>query len=155
MKFKSEKGFTLIDITVAIIILLLFMSLISVIFFNITKETKGIERDSEATYIATNIIEAFKAKEYNDVFLTNGNANVTNVVGEDNVVQYTGIDGNVKLNIGTIIQDGYTCQVNVSKYTPQGEDPNNDLVKKIRVIVQYKVASEVKDVTLEISIVRK
>ena len=40
MKLKSEKGFTLIDITVALIILLAFMSLISVIFFNITKGKK-------------------------------------------------------------------------------------------------------------------
>ena len=52
MKIKSEKGFTGVDITVAIIVILLFMSLISIIFFNITKSAKTIDRKSEATFFA-------------------------------------------------------------------------------------------------------
>ena len=87
MKFvKNEKGFSLIDITVAIIVILLFMSLISILFFNITKSSKGVERESKATYIATNIIEAYKKLDYDDNWLTVGTHTIdssNNEIGED------------------------------------------------------------------------
>ena len=36
MNVKSQKGFTGIDITIAIIVITLFVSIISVVFYNIT-----------------------------------------------------------------------------------------------------------------------
>ena len=46
MNIKNEKGYLGTDITVAIIIILLFISVTSSIFFNLTKSSKGIERES-------------------------------------------------------------------------------------------------------------
>ena len=141
MKFlKREKGFTLIDITVAIIVILLFMSLISVLFFNLTKSSKGIERESQATYIATNIIEAYKALDYDDVAITS----------DDGVTISDGAQIGDQL---ITINDGYSAKVKVVNYTPNGE--SEDLVKKIKVIVSYKLANDIKTVELETSIVRK
>ena len=56
MKIKDEKGFTGIDITVAVIIIMLFMTLIGTIFYNITASHRQLERKTEATYIAIIII---------------------------------------------------------------------------------------------------
>lgn len=139
--FKNEKGFTLIDITVALIIILLFMSIISVLFFNLTKNSKGVERESEATYIATNILEAYKAQNYSDI-----------AIGEKT---YT--DETIEIITGQpiTIPQGYTAIISVTNYRPTGENEENDLVKKVVVTVRYKLANDIKEVQLEAYIVRK
>ena len=151
MKFKSEKGFTGIDITIALIIVLLFMSLISVLLFNITKSSKSIERESEATYIATAIIESFKSKNYEDIKLTS-EVNITNYLdSNNNQIIPVKTSGTVDLNDNRIlIEQGYTANVIVVNY-PEDED----LVKIITVRVQYKLAAETKTVELNTSVVRK
>lgn len=70
MNFKSEKGFTGVDITVAVIVITLFISLISVIFYNMTITAKESERKTESTYIATSLIEEIKALDYDKVMVT-------------------------------------------------------------------------------------
>ena len=55
MNVKSQKGFTGIDITIAIIVITLFVSIISVVFYNITISSKKVERKTEATYIAQDV----------------------------------------------------------------------------------------------------
>ena len=155
--FKKENGFTLIDIIIALIVILIFMSLISILFFNITKSSKGIERESEATYIATNIIESFKAKKYDEVLVTNDFVNLN--VGNNNEVYYNvetvSPTATVTLNLSNQIQDGYNCIVKVERYSPENETGDYDLVKKITVIVKYKLANELKEVELSTSIARQ
>lgn len=155
MKFKSEKGFTGTDITVALIIILLFMSVISVVFFNITKSSKNIDRRSEATYIATSIIEAIKAQKYDDLKVTNDEIYVRQYGQE---VQYTAKD-NTTVSLGQIdkIEDGFTCILNVYNYIPESDKQKevNDLVKVVVVRVEYKLANEVKNVELTTTIVRQ
>lgn len=154
MKLKKENGFTLIDVTVAIIIILALMSLISVIFYNITKSSKGIERESDATYLATSIIEDIKAQDYENIKLTN-----QNVINDDNistenaktVENYTYTDGK-KVNIS--VPDGYLCKIQVQNYVPANRtSANTDLVKLVLVEVSYKLGGDVKKVELKTSIV--
>ena len=160
MNFKSEKGFTGIDITVALIVILLFMSIIAVIFFNITKSSKSIDRKSEATYMATSIIEGFKSMDYDDIVFTE-NENwvkvINSVDGQEKIISYNG----VKITNSIQIKDGYTCKVKVYNYVPEdkkelGENAqNNDLVKVIKVRVEYKIGNEIESVDLTTSIVRE
>ena len=118
------------------------MSLISVLFFNITKSSKGIERESHAVFIATNIIEAYKSLNYDDVLPIAENHEIT--------------DGTeIVPGQPIVIQDGYSAFVTIQNYVPEGEDSNNDLVKKIIVTVKYKVANKEKSVQLESSVTRK
>lgn len=154
MKFKKENGFTLIDVTVAIIIILALMSLISVIFYNITKSSKGIERESDATYLATSIIEDIKAQDYENIKLTN-----QNIINDDNistenaktVENYTYNNGK-KVNIS--VPDGYLCKIQVQNYVPENRtSANTDLVKLVLVEVSYKLGGDVKKVELKTSIV--
>ena len=143
---KSEKGFTLIDIIVALIVILLFMSIISVLFFNITKSSKEIERESQATYIATNILEAYKAKKYDDI----------PIVTDKEIT-----DGEIVVDGQPImVQEGYAAFVTVENYIPSNEiivnsQTQNDLVKIITVTVKYKLANKEKQVQLQTSVERK
>ena len=154
MKLKSENGFTGIDITVAIILVLLFMSLISVLLFNITKSSKSIERESEATYIATAVIEAFKTKNYNDIKITN-EVDIFNYLDNNNnqIIPVKNSGENNFNDDRILIQPGYTTKVIVSNYSPDNE--NADLVKLVTVRVEYKIATEIKRIEFNTSVVRK
>lgn len=149
MNVKSQKGFTGIDITIAIIVITLFVSIISVVFYNITISSKKIERKTEATYIAQDVIEKIKALNYDDVIETEGTEPVE-------ISEYKKSD--------TLIIDNkeydsaYTIEIKVKKYVPnsngQENNDSNDLVKIINVNVLYKIGKEVENVELTTTIVR-
>lgn len=149
MNVKSQKGFTGIDITIAIIVITLFVSIISVVFYNITISSKKIERKTEATYIAQDVIEKIKALNYDDVIETVGTEPVE-------ISEYKKSD--------TLIIDNkeydsaYTIEIKVKKYVPnsngQENNDSNDLVKIMNVNVLYKIGKEVENVELTTTIVR-
>lgn len=155
MKASSEKGVVGTDITVAIMVVMIFMSILGVLYFNITKVAKGIERGSEATYIATEIIEAIKSKVYTDVQVTNGNKEITK-----NGTQYQYLGTSSQVNIGTSlpISAGYTCYINIQNFVPSQYESNTsedkDLVKIVNVQVQYKLANQVQTVELKTIILK-
>jgi type II secretory pathway pseudopilin PulG len=149
MNVKSQKGFTGIDITIAIIVITLFVSIISVVFYNITISSKKVERKTEATYIAQDVIEKIKALNYDDVIETKGTEPVE-------ISEYKKSD--------TLIIDNkeydsaYTIEIKVKKYVPnsngQENNDSNDLVKIVNVNVLYKIGKEVENVELTTTIVR-
>ena len=116
MNVKSQKGFTGIDITIAIIVITLFVSIISVVFYNITISSKKIERKTEATYIAQDVIEKIKALNYDDVIETEGTEPVE-------ISEYKKSD--------TLIIDNkeydsaYTIEIKVKKYVPNSNGQEN------------------------------
>ena len=60
MKLNNNRGVTLVDISIALIIITLFISLISGLFYNYTISNRKVERKIEATYQAINILEKVK-----------------------------------------------------------------------------------------------
>lgn len=141
MKFKSEKGFTGIDIIVAVIIITLFVSIISVVFYNITITAKSSERKTESTYLATSIIEEIKSKEYDDIITTDGFVDINNYKSDNNKI------------LTTTVSTGYTAELKVEIYNP--ENLENDVVKTISVVVKYKIGKETQSVELKTTIVRE
>ena len=79
MKMKNNSGITGVDITISIIILVLFISLITNMFYNVGITSKKVSRKSEATYLAIQVIEALKQIEYDQLPLgeTEENKNMT------------------------------------------------------------------------------
>ena len=58
---KKEEGITGIDITIAIILITIFISIIATLFYNIQKTSTELERETIATSYAVEIIEEIKA----------------------------------------------------------------------------------------------
>lgn len=162
MKLKSEKGFTLIDITVALIVVLAFMSLIAMLFFNLTKSSKSIERESDATFIATSVIEDVKSQDYYNIALTSNtiisdnnisSTNGKNVVKVGNTEPYKYLDGST---VNVNIPDGYECILTIQNYVPSNKtNANTDLVKLVSAEVSYRVGGETKSVQIKTSIVNE
>ena len=138
MKIKDEKGFSGIDITVAVIIILLFMSLITTVFYNITISSKTLERKTEATYIAVDVIEKIKALNYDDIAVkTYDDTNIGDIIDGYNATE------------------GYSLSVTIDNYKPKEVQYENDVVKTINVKVEYKIGKNIESVELNTTVVRE
>lgn len=126
MNFKSEKGATGVDITVAIIILGLFIGLIVSLIFGINEGSKDIERKTEATNYAISEIEKLKAEDFATL--------------EDKQIS------------GYIENTPYYKTIKVIDYADleenKGENKKRGLVKKITVEISYKSGKKEKKVEL-------
>lgn len=134
MKINSEKGITNIDITISIIIITLFVSLIATLMTNITNNTKETKRRAEAMNIAINEIEKVKSVNFeeSDSLKTDGE----NVQGKE----------------------GYYKKISIEDYAdlPQnaGKTVEKGLVKKVTVEISYKQNKDIKKFDLSTVIVK-
>lgn len=71
MKIKDNKGFTGVDVAVSLVILLIFVSFVAALFYNLGNTSKRIERKTEATNLAIAFIEAMKATPFETLAATN------------------------------------------------------------------------------------
>ena len=122
MKIKDNKGFTGVDISIAIVILMLFIPLITVLYYNFTITSKSNQREAEATSIAVNKLEEYKAMEYGDI--TTGT--------------FEEVQGEYKV---TTIVESY-------KETT-GNSDIADVIKKVKVTVNYWIGKKENKVEME------
>ena len=131
MKIKSEKGITGIDITVSILVITIFISLIGVLIFNIDSQSKSIERRTEAAYQAVNLIEELKGMTIEEL----------EALSEDEKNGY--IEGT-----------SYTKQIEIVDYKDLTEENQNDdtiqsgILKKVTVTVLYKDGADTEEISL-------
>lgn len=130
-KLKEEKGITGIDIIVSVIIITMFVAIIAIIFSNITSNSKGIDRKTEATYKAISLIEEIK------------NA------GIENVDKFIDAEGSSILDEEKN-PTPYTKKVTVIDYTEMegNEDKIPGIVKKVTVEVSYQNGGKTEKVEL-------
>ena len=130
-KLKEEKGITGIDIIVSVIIITMFVAIIAIIFSNITSNSKGIDRKTEATYKAISLIEEIK------------NA------GIENVDKFIDAEGSSILDEEKN-PTPYTKKVTVIDYTKMegNEDKKHGIVKKVTVEVSYQNGGKTEKVEL-------
>ena len=122
MNIKSERGFTGIDVTVAILVITVFIALISVLLASLDSNSKSISRRTEATYQAVNLIEEQKAKNIEELQDEEGYIENTPYYKEIKVEDYKDIRGR--------------------------EDIEEGIVKKVTVTVSYKDGKEEKKIEL-------
>ena len=72
MLFRSEKGFTGIDIAISVIIITIFISMMANLISNINLNSKKMERTEIATAYAVQEIEKIKAQGYIDNYNEKG-----------------------------------------------------------------------------------
>ena len=142
-KMKSEKGVTGVDITVAIILITIFVAIIATLFFNIQKTSSDIERRTEATAYAVSIIEQIKANGFDSLPTVSDGTNI--ITGyEDKYIQDNGVD------------TPYYQTIRVEDYSEIAESTGEeeiqpDVVKKITVTIAYKSGNENKEISLSTS----
>lgn len=156
MNFRNNKGFTGIDISVAVIVILIFIPTVFGIVYNMQKTRVKTERQVEAVDVATNILEIAKITPYNENYNTTLNANITQKGYTATSKLETDVEnGEQNFNYLYYSYTGkndihFRTQVEIQKYIPQGQDQSApDLVKIVKVTVTYPIGNEFK--TIDIS----
>ena len=132
MKIRSDKGFTGIDISVSVVIIFIFVSIIAMLIYQVNTTSKEVALRSDATYIAINEIEQVKNNGI-EVYLGLGN---NSVVGTENE-EVSGTEGFYKT---TTVLD-YT-------HLEGNEDKMSDVVKKVTVKISYMFRGEEQSVEI-------
>ena len=122
MKFKSEKGFTGIEIAVAVIVLFIGISIIAVLSYNYNSSQKEVELKSEATYLAIDEIERIKNVKFEQL--------VNEQVESEE------------------IKEGFYKNVLIQDYHDIDKSKAQGLVKKVTVQIQYMFKAKKQTVEL-------
>lgn len=134
MKVKQEKGFSGIDVSISIVVLFTFITIVAMLSYNVNSSKKEVEYKQEAVDLAISEIENIKGdgfSTYEDNSIANGNSVVKN--NEE-------ISG----------KQGFYETVTVIDYTDlEGKDSETkNLVKKITVKITYLYKSKEQSVEL-------
>ncbi len=148
MNLKSNKGYTGIDISITMIIILIFIPTIFGIVYNMQKTRSKSEREANSINVATDILEIAKSLNYSDVVLTENSQFImqldnkySNLQAVNNIANCTYIDNN-KVH--------YKIEVAITNYYPQEieESEKGDYVKQITVTVAYPIGNTTKSINI-------
>lgn len=126
MDLREQKGFAGSDIIISVIILFIFVSLISTMFYNFNISGKEVERRSEAVNIAVSEIEQIKINGFSQLINDNISCEKKAVEGKD----------------------GYYKTITVEDYADTDTTKQKDVVKKVNVKITYKFKNQEQNVEL-------
>lgn len=155
--FKKNNGFTGIDISISMIIILIFIPTIFGIVYNIQKINADVKRKSAAVNIATNVLEIVKSEKYSDIVTTESKL-TTDIKRKYEESTYKNTEkeetGYSYIYYKTTGEKGehYQIQVGIKNYYPSDVD-REDYVKQVKVRVFYPYGNNVKDI--DISVVKR
>ena len=144
MDLKSNKGYVGIDITIAVLILIILVPTIMGIVYNInlSKHSTGVK--SEALSIAVNTIETAKACKLEMLteqqLLSDLNSSNIYVMNIDNATNSA---------IITTSTASYILDVEVEDYSEIDEEAQENILKRLTVNVKYKVGNKEQSINIK------
>ena len=139
MNLSSEKGITIIDIILSVILISIFITIITVISGNIEKSNSNIQRDNEALYYAIDTIETIKGSDFS----------ILPKVGTDKIQDIQNLsDGYITDKNGENTPYYRTITVQDYTETEKGKGKEAEVLKKVTVEIQYKQDNKNKTITL-------
>ena len=137
MRMKSERGITTIDITVAIILITLFVAIIAILMYQINANSASTKRNSEATSYAIAEIEKLKAQDFNTLVDTDETTNQFENITDETTNQAT----------------GYSKRITITDYANLPENIDDEtivpgLVKQVTVEIAYQDGDTMQTVDL-------
>ena len=123
----KNKGFTTADIVISVIIIMLFIGIITTLYYNFYITTSSKNRNAMATNYLIDIIEETKILKYDDAT----EEAVQNIITNAN------------------IPEGYTVTASIQKYNEtEGNTDKIDLIKILKVNVQYTVGDKTEKIEM-------
>lgn len=137
MCMKSERGITTIDITVAIILITLFVAIIVILMYQINANSASTKRNSEATSYAIAEIEKLKAQDFDTLVDTDETTNQFENITDETTNQAT----------------GYSKRITITDYANLPENIDDEtivsgLVKQVTVEIAYQDGDTMQTVDL-------
>lgn len=152
MDIKSENGITGIDLTIAIIVVMLFVSLITTLYLNIYNSSITTKRKTTAnTYMETVFNEIKKAD-----FSTVSTKQEVIDNGKDELLEY--LKSNIKDKNITFYRTGdmpedepYKIEINVEKYNEtEGNEWKKDLIRTVYITIHYRIGKREEQISSKI-----
>lgn len=137
MKLKSQRGVTGIDITISVILITILISLITILTYNIQKNSQDVERKTEATSYAVEVLEKVKSEGFEIL----PQAGVSNKIDDERFKDGYIVDANGN-------PTGFYQEVRVEDYSELQEGKVADLLKRVTVTITYKSGKDTKTVEL-------
>ena len=138
-----KKRIMSLEIFFSIIIIFSIIFIVTVICLEIRLYSQKINKEAEASRIASNIIENIKMKSYDDVEKYIEELSYVGITKKiENNIQYVTIDGNLFSEnfFGTQIPKDYTIDFQTENY---GEGFN--IQKRIDLTINYKINQRIED----------
>ena len=150
-KIRSQRGATGADVLVALGVILIAITVVSVFYVNTVIVSRAVVRASGATRIATNIVENINSMLYKNVINEFENKTENSTNGPANQYELKQSTDNPEKKIfNTKIPEGFKVKFIIDDvYSEPGR--HFDIAKKIKIIVTYKVSGNEKDVSLSLT----
>lgn len=143
IKVKENKGFTTADIVISIIVIMIFVGMITTLFYNFYLTTSAKNRNSIATNYIIDVIEEIKSMNYEDVQPDTNETHTINAVIQN-------------LEVTNNIPKQYKITAEVQKYNElEGNTNKKDLVKMLTVRVEYTVGKKTEKIEISTLLTRK
>ena len=144
-KLNNQNGLTSGEVIIALLIILSTLGVIGMIYTNLISNSKGVERKTGATRIATNIIENISQKNFDDI--------ETELQGKLSEGSISYENGKYTINsassiFNTTVPKGYTAEISINNIE------NKNVVKEVVVTVKYRLNKKDKSVELKKVIAR-
>lgn len=153
--FKKNRGVAGIDISISMIIILIFIPTVFGIVYNIQKMNAEVRRKSVAVNIATNVLEIIKSEKYSDIIVTGSELNAALKGKYEESKNYKNPDkeetGYSYVYYTTTGENGehYQIQIGVKNYYPS-DAQKQDYIKQVKVRVFYPCGDNVKDIDISV-----
>ncbi len=131
MNWKSEKGYTGIDIATSVVVLFIFISLIASLSYRFNRSAKEIELKAQAIDIAVSEME-----------------NKKNTLDFDKIKNIGNNSEEEYQNDGKTIDSKFLKKVLVQDYASMVSGKNSGLVKKVTVEISYYFGKERQQIRL-------
>lgn len=126
-KIKAKRGFTTADIVISVIIIMLFIGIITTLYYNFYITTSSKNRNAMATNYLIDIIEEAKILKYEDI--------------DEESIQNIIINAN--------IPESYAITASIQKYNEtEGNTDKIDLIKILKVNVEYSVGDKTEKIEI-------
>lgn len=127
-RYKEEKGVTIIDLVIAIIVMSIFVGIITTLMTGIYKKSLEVQISSNAMAYATIILEKIDEKSFKEV-------------QEPDFIENLQESGEVT------IPKEYTIKLSLENPENASKDVS-DVIKKATVTVSYKIRNEEKSISI-------
>ena len=144
-KLSDNKGVTGADLSIAVVAIIIFVSIITSLFYNVYIMNQKTTRMSEATDIITTIFEKIDVMDYENVSLENNEKELSVYLNDyiDNENQ------SQSENVYKGKKGGYNVTLNIEKYNEQdGNQDKEDIIKKITINVEYNVGNKTQSIEM-------
>ena len=134
MNLKDEKGITAIDVTISIVLIAFFITIITVISGNIQKNNKNLSRETEALFYAVSTIENIKGQNF-DILKNNEIQSIPELT-----------NGYIQEKNGT--DTPYYRKIIIQDYADKETGKQREILKIVTVQIEYKDDKKEKAITL-------